>query len=102
MFCLPVRISRQVKESRIRLWHVEATPDLQARLPGEPRALLQLDAGDGDKRDNIGRADAGMNAFLASQVDEFGCLAHAAHGGLDHRRRIAGHGDHGAIVVGVH
>ena len=89
---------RFVKEDR----HVEAAPDLQACLPGQQHALLQLDAGDRNKGNYVGRADAGMNALLAGQVDQFDGFASAAHGRLDHRSGSAGDGHHGAIVVGIH
>ncbi len=49
----------------------EALPYLKTRLPCEHDALLQLDAGDGHKRHNVGCADAWMQTLMARKVDQF-------------------------------
>src|SRR5580700_2178558 len=61
-----------------------APPDLRAGLAGEQRALLQRNAADGDKGDDVSGADAGMDAGLGGEVDEFGGPAGSTNGGFDH------------------
>ena len=78
-----------------------ALPDFVARLTGEERALLEGDAANGDKGDDVGGADAGMDAFLGSEVDELGGASGGANGGFDNGGGRAGDGDDGPIVVGV-
>ena len=42
-----------------------------------------------------------MQTFLRGQIDQLYGFAYAANGGLEHRGRFAGNGDHGAIVIRV-
>ena len=75
-----------------------APPDLEAGLTGEHGALGKGDAADGDEGDDVGGADAGMDAVLLGEVDELGGLAGGADGGLDDAVGSAGDGDDGAVV----
>jgi hypothetical protein len=87
-----------VKEDR----HIEAPPDLEAGLPRQQRALLELDAGNGNEGDYVGRPDAGVDSLLASEVNEFCRFSGASDGSLNYGRGFAGDGDDGAIVIGIH
>ena len=57
---------------------------------------------DGNKWNHICRADARMNPLLSGQVDQLRRLACPAHRRLDHRRRIARHRHHRAVVRRIH
>ena len=61
----------------------EAAPDLQTGLAGEDRALGDGDACDGHEGDDVGGADARMDAVLSGEIDEFGGLAGGADRGFD-------------------
>jgi hypothetical protein len=87
-----------IKEHR----HVETPPDFQAGLPRQQRALIKLDAGNGNKGNHVGCTNSRVNSLLASEVNEFGCLAGTAHCGLDYGCRLSCDGDDGAIVVRIH
>jgi hypothetical protein len=96
----PVRTSGRsfIKENG----NIETPPDFEAGLPRQERALVELDARNGNEGNYVGRADAGVDAMLPGQIDQLGCLAGTAHSGLNHRGWISGNGDNGAIVVGIH
>src|SRR6202012_2202950 len=67
--------------------YAKAAPDLHAGLAGEQRALIELDAGDRNKRDHIRCSDPGMNALLDGEVNELGSLPCSAHRGFNDSRR---------------
>ena len=46
-----------------------APPDFETGVAGEDGALGERDAADRDERDDVGRANAGMDAALAGQVN---------------------------------
>jgi hypothetical protein len=75
-----------------------ATPDEKAGLAGEDGALSERGAADGDEGDDVGGADAGVDAALRGEVDEFGGFAGGAGGCFDDARGRAGDGDDGAVV----
>ena len=78
-----------------------AAPDEQACLAGEHGALGEGGPADGDEGDDVGGADAGVNAVLLGEVDQFGGFACGADGRFDDCRRRAGDRDDGAIVRGI-
>jgi len=75
-----------------------AAPDEEARLAGEDGALGEGCSADRDEGDDVGGADAGVDATLLREVDEFGSLACSADCGFDDARGSAGYGDDGAVV----
>jgi hypothetical protein len=79
-----------------------ALPDLRAGVLGHGDAVFERDAVNGDERDHVGRAHAGMRALVPIQVDQLGGLAHAANGGFLNGLAVADQRDHAAVVVGVH
>ena len=78
-----------------------AAPDEQAGLAGEDGALGQGGSADGDEGDDVGGADAGMDAVLLGEIDEFGGFASGADGGFDDAGGRAGDGDDGTVVSRV-
>jgi len=76
-------------------------PDFRPSLASEERALLERDAADGNEGDDVGSADAGMDALLGCEVDELGCAACSANGRFDDGGRRTGDGDYGAVVIGI-
>ena len=75
-----------------------AAPDEEASLAGEDGALGEGGSADGDEGDDVGGADAGVDAALLGEVDEFGGLAGGADGCFDDTGGRAGDGDDGAVV----
>jgi hypothetical protein len=78
-----------------------AAPDKEAGLAGEDGAVGEGCSADGDEGDDVGGADAGMNAVLGGEVDEFSGSAGGADGGFDDAFGRASEGDDGAVVGGV-
>jgi hypothetical protein len=78
-----------------------ATPDEEASLSGEDGAVGEGGSADGDEGDNVGGADAGVDAVLGGEVDELSGFACGADGGFDDASGRAGEGDDGAVVGGV-
>ena len=78
-----------------------AAPDEEASLTGEDGALGEGGSANRDEGDDVGGADAGMDAVLGCEVDDFGSFAGGANGSLDDAAGRAGDGDDGAIVCGV-
>ena len=74
------------------------TPDQKASLAGEDGALGERSSANRDKGDDVGGADAGMDAALPGEIDEFGGLACGADSGFDDAGRSAGDRDDGAVV----
>ena len=60
-----------------------AAPDEEAGLAGEHGALGEGGSADGNEGDDVGGADAGMDAVLLGEIDEFGGFACGADGGFD-------------------
>jgi hypothetical protein len=78
-----------------------ATPDEETSLAGEDGAVGEGGSADGDKGDDVGGADAGMDAVLGGEVDQLGGFACGADGGFDDSGGRAGEGDDGAVVGGI-
>ena len=76
-------------------------PDFLGHALGQTDALLDRDAFDRDKRDDVSRADPGMRALMPSEVDEGDRLFDRADRGVGDRGRRADEGEDGAIVVRV-
>jgi hypothetical protein len=75
-----------------------AAPDEEAGLAGENGALGERGSADRDKGDDVGGADAGMDALLLGEIDEFGGFAGGADCGFNDTGRCAGDGDDGTVV----
>jgi hypothetical protein len=75
-----------------------ASPDEETGLAGENGALGQGRSADGDEGDDVGGADAGMDALLVGEIDEFGGFAGSAHGGFYDTIGCAGDGHDGTVV----
>ena len=78
-----------------------AAPDEEAGLAGEDGAVGEGGSADGDEGDDVGGSDAGVDAVLPGEVDEFGGFACSADSGFDDTGGSAGDGDDGAVVRGV-
>ncbi len=76
-------------------------PDQQACLPCQNGALRQRDAADRNERDDIGSADAGMNALLLREVDQFRCFADRLDCRRNDRCGWSRDGDDGTIVSSI-
>ena len=63
-----------------------AAPDEEPGLAREHGALGEGSSADGDEGDDVGGSDAGVDAVLPGEVDEFGGLAGGADGCLDDYR----------------
>ena len=60
-------------------------------------ALLERDARDGDQRQHVGGAHAGVGAVVAAHVDQLRRPLHAPEGRLDHRFGFTHEGDDRAV-----
>ena len=76
-------------------------PDFAADFFREGYAIFDGDAFDGDERDNVGCAHAGMRAGMPGEVNQFGCFADAAQCGFSDGFGFAGYGDDAAVMVCV-
>src|ERR1019366_114372 len=77
-------------------------PYLEACLASEHDALLQLDVGNGNERNDVGRTDARVHALLSGEIDQLYSFAGSAYRRLNHGPGLARDGHDGAVVVGVH
>jgi len=82
--------------------NLEALPYLLADVVGHGHAVFNGDAVDGDERDDIGRAHAGMRAGMRVEVDQLSGFAHPANSGFLNGFALTDQGDDAAVVVGVH
>ncbi len=73
-------------------------PDEETGLAGEEGAVRERRSADGDEGDDVGGTDAGVDAVLTGEVDQFGGLACSANGGFNDTLRSAGDGDYGAVM----
>jgi hypothetical protein len=81
---------------------LEALPDFGANVLGHGDAVFDGDAVDGDERNNVGGAHAGMRALMFSEIDELGGLANAANGGFLNGGAFADESDDATVVIGIH
>src|SRR5260370_1863181 len=75
-----------------------AAPEEEAGLAGEDGAVGEGRTVDGDEGDDVGGADARMNASLLREIDQFGGFACGADCGFDNAGGRAGDGDDGTVV----
>jgi hypothetical protein len=79
-----------------------ASPYFIADSTGERDAIVERDSFDGNKRNNISRANSRMRALMDGQVNEFSGLAYTEQRGFRNGIRVASEGHDAAIVIGVH
>src|SRR5579864_6065511 len=80
----------------------ESLPDLLSHVARHGHAVFNGDAVDRDERDYVGSAHARMRASMDIEVDKFSGPAHAANRGFLNGFALAGEGDNGPVVVGIH
>jgi hypothetical protein len=64
--------------------------------------ILERDAFDGDKRDYVGGADAGMRSPVLRKIDYFCCLAHTANGRFRDGISVSDERHYAAVMISVH
>ncbi len=79
----------------------EAAPDLGAGLVRGVDAIVKRRAGERHEGQDVGRADARMDAGMLAEIDERGGFTDASHGGFEDDGGLAGEGNDAAVVVGI-
>ena len=79
----------------------EFVPDAAAGLMRESGAVIESEPADGNEGDDVGCAEARVNAGVAREVDEFGCGANGREGCRADGLGRAREGHDRAVVVGV-
>ena len=79
----------------------EAVADFLTHLAAQRNGFLLGNLFDGDKRNHVHRAHAGVLALVLCQINQFHRLARQVHGALGYRFRLAQKGDNRPVVAGV-
>src|ERR1051325_6461977 len=77
-------------------------PDLATDAMRQISTFRQGNTGQRHKRQDIGRADAGMHTLMTREIYQSGSLTNGSESSLLDRHRWSRKGHHGAIVIGVH
>ena len=71
--------------------------DAPGQLPRQGGTLLERDARNGDQRQDIRRAHAGVSPLVVAHVDPFGGPFHTGEGRFDHRLGTPDEGHHRTV-----
>src|ERR1700691_3671324 len=82
--------------------HLQAFPQTHAEFVRQAHAIFERDTFHWHERHHIDGADAGVDAFVCTEVDEADGSLDSAVGGFDYGCGWTGEGDDGAVVIGVH